>query len=620
MAKFSISVLFSAIDKVTKPVRGIARVMANLGKLARKLGRAFVRMARSIAKSLSKVGKKMTDIGKSMAMKLTLPITAFGTLAIRSARNFEEAMNMVRAVTKASESDFKMLNDQAKELGATTKFSATQAADAMKFLGMSGLKTKEIFDAMPYVLELAASAQLDMGTAANISTNIMKGYGKEAKDLANINDILVNAFTNANVDLQMLGESFKYAGPIAKGAGLSIETTTAMIAKMGDAGIQGSMAGTAMRGMLLRLANPTKKASKLMRQLGIDLSKGSDEEKGSAKGVLDLVDAIKQMEDAGATAIDIAKMVGDRAGPGLAVLVDQGTVSLEAFIEMIKEQGTAARVAKMQMRGLPGVFYNLASAWEAFQLATVESGFGDFVSKVIIKLTGFLRYLAKANPKLLNWGVTIAIVVAAIAPLIIIFGTLAIAINQIVIVIPILIKGFVAVKGVFIGLTAALGIGLAPLLAIIAAFTSLAYLGKVIYNNWAGLEDIFWHPIETLKDFIKYITQLKNILPRSLLMKLGWEDKKEEYEGVKSISEVSKVGKVDNWELKKARERIRSYKGLIQKDAAIGKTESQTDINLKVTSDAGTNVAVEKIVKKKGDAKVKLATDGYVGQTLGAMP
>ena len=615
MANFSISVLFNAIDKLSRPLKKMSKSMRDFAKVSKKVGASLVG-----------VGKKMKDIGKTMSMKLTLPITAFGGLALRSARNFQEAMNMVRAVTDATESDFERLNNQAKELGATTRFSATQAAEAMKFLGMSGLNVQEIFDAMPYVLELAASAQLDMGTAANISTNIMKGYGKEAKDLGKINDVLVNAFTNANVDLQMLGESFKYAGPIAKGAGIDFETTTALIAKMGDAGIQGTMAGTAMRGMLLRLQNPTKKSSDLMKELGVQLQNSGDKaEQEGARGVFDIVHAIKELEEAGATAAEIAEMVGDRAGPALAVLITQGTTSIEEFVEKLKEEGTAARVTEMQMRGLPGVFFNLASAFEAVQLAIVDSGLGDFITKVLTKFTLWLRQIAKANPKLLTFGIVIAGIAAVMGPLLIALGSFVAIIGQAMIVWPTFLAGLVAIKIAMASFAAAIGVSLIAVAPLALALTGLISLGYSLYANWKDLGiflDDFWkNKIENVKIMIDYIKSLLKILPR-------WREEEALPKGVKSISTVTNTGIIPKKDLIVARKKIRAAAreriDIARKNLIGGATggwgESQTDINLKVSTDPGTNVSIEKVAKKKGEAKVKIATDGYVGQNLGAIP
>ena len=231
-----------------------------LGKLVVEMGldlRDFDRNLQTAQQRVQNVGRGFTSVGTRLTAGLTVPIAGFGVYALRSAANFQTGMLRVQALTNASADMMKRLEDQAKELGATTQYTAGQAADAMGFLAMAGFEAEEILGAMPSTLQLAASAQIDLARAADITTNIMTGYGKTVADLPRVNDILVKAFTSANVNLEMLAESMKYAGPIAHSAGLQFEEAAALIALMGNAGIQGSMAGTSLRGAIARLLSPT---------------------------------------------------------------------------------------------------------------------------------------------------------------------------------------------------------------------------------------------------------------------------------------------------------------------------------------------------------------------------
>ena len=182
--------------------------MINLGTLIARL-RIEDRLTPALAKaqqSLKNAGPKMKAVGQSMTMGVTLPLTAAATAAAVAFGGFEKSMNRVRALTGATGKDFEALSTQAKDLGKSTAFSASEAADAMGFLAMAGFKTSEIVGAMPGVLELAAAAQLDLARAADITSNIMTGYGQTTEDLAHTNNVLVKAMTTANVDLSMLGE------------------------------------------------------------------------------------------------------------------------------------------------------------------------------------------------------------------------------------------------------------------------------------------------------------------------------------------------------------------------------------------------------------------------------
>jgi len=203
--------------------------------------------------------------------------------------NFQESMNKVGAISKASATEMKALEDSARSLGATTRFSASEVADGMSFMAMAGFQVNEIVGAMPNVLNLATAASVDMATAADISSNILTGFGLKTSELAMANDVLVTAMTNSNVDLRMLGESMKYVGPVASGLGVSFTQTAAAIALMGNAGIQGSMSGTALRGSLTRLATPTDKEAGLMKKLNLEQIK-------NAEGGIDLIKVIKGLE------------------------------------------------------------------------------------------------------------------------------------------------------------------------------------------------------------------------------------------------------------------------------------------------------------------------------------
>src|SRR5690606_22141964 len=157
--------------------------------------------------SLKSAGKQMQSVGRQMSTYVTAPLAGFGVLTLKVAGDFEKAMNQVAAVSGATGDEFVALRDLAKELGAATQFSSSEAADAMSFLAMAGMKTNEILAAMPETLQLAAAAQLDMASAADIVTNILAGYNRPVEQLSETTDVLVKAFTSANTDLRGLAEA-----------------------------------------------------------------------------------------------------------------------------------------------------------------------------------------------------------------------------------------------------------------------------------------------------------------------------------------------------------------------------------------------------------------------------
>ena len=221
-------------------------------------------------RTLKKTGAKLQSVGASMTKSLTLPIAGMGAGILKMAGDFEKGMNKVAALSGTTGQTFTDLRDQAKELGATTKFSASQAADAMGFLAMAGFEAEEIMGAMPATLSLAAAANLELGESADVVSNILTGYGMTADETAGAVDVLTKAFTSNNTNLTQLGGAMKFVGPVAKSAGVAFEETAAAIGLLGNAGIQGEMAGTALRGAIVRMLSPTKKAAGIARNLGLE--------------------------------------------------------------------------------------------------------------------------------------------------------------------------------------------------------------------------------------------------------------------------------------------------------------------------------------------------------------
>lgn len=209
---------------------------AVIGALRVNLGldtAAFQDGLSSATKSLQKTGRQMQRTGKAMTKAITVPVAGFGALIAKTAGDFEASMNQVGAVSGATGNQLDELRKTARDLGATTQFSASEAADAMKFLSMAGFDANQTIEALPGTLQLAAAASLDLGDAADIVSNILSGYGIQVEELSRVNDVLVKTFTSANTDLRQLGEAMKYAGPVASAAGVQFEEAAAAIGLMG---------------------------------------------------------------------------------------------------------------------------------------------------------------------------------------------------------------------------------------------------------------------------------------------------------------------------------------------------------------------------------------------------
>jgi TP901 family phage tail tape measure protein len=381
--RIDVNMLVKAIaegfDKVSADVRG-------LGTAAEKTEGPLAKTGKATDMLGSVVGKL---VGAGVVYKAGQMMLDFGKQSLQASMNLEQAMANVSAVSGATGKDLNKLTDVAKELGATTKFTSQQAAEGMQFLAMAGFKVNEIAGAMPGVLQLAAAANLDLGRSADITSNILTGYGKKVEELGQVNDVLVKAFTSANVNLEQLGNAMKYVGPVASGMKYEFEEVAAAIALMGNAGIQGTMAGTALRGALSRLANPTGAVAATLARLAINV-------KDSAGNMRPLVEIVEQLEKSGATTSDMLTLFGDRAGPALAALVEQGSDALRTFTQTLKDSGgTADNVAETQMNTLQGRVLTLQSAYEGLKIA-VGDAFGPTSTAAVEWATERVRELTIA--------------------------------------------------------------------------------------------------------------------------------------------------------------------------------------------------------------------------------
>ena len=220
--------------------------------------------ANSTLSKIDAVGQKMETVGNSIAgagkkmMPVTLAIGGVGTAAVKTAADFDTAMSQVAAVSGATGEDFDKLRAKAREMGSKTKFSASEAAEAMNYMAMAGWKTEDMLDGIEGIMNLAAASGEDLATTSDIVTDALTAFGLSAKDSGHFADILAAASSNANTNVSMMGETFKYCAPIAGAMGYSAEDTAQAIGLMANSGIKGSQAGTALRTIMTKLQGELK--------------------------------------------------------------------------------------------------------------------------------------------------------------------------------------------------------------------------------------------------------------------------------------------------------------------------------------------------------------------------
>lgn len=291
------------------------------------------------------------------------------TESIKLYSNFDDVMLSVSAVTSATKEQLADLTEIAKKMGQETRYSASQSAEGLKLLGMAGFEAEEAIKALPNVLKLAAAGSLEISSAADIATNVLSGFGLETEKLGQVNDVLVKTFTSANVNLVEIGESFKLVGPIAKGVGANFEDLLASIGRLGDAGLKGSIAGTALKGALGALYDPTEDEVKLMGELANRIGQTSLEIKDSEGNFIGFSKIIEQLENAGMKGEEALKLFGERAGPGMAALLNIGSEKLRTLkLDLDIASGTADNISEKMESGVGGSLRSLGSVIETLRL------------------------------------------------------------------------------------------------------------------------------------------------------------------------------------------------------------------------------------------------------------
>lgn len=224
-----------------------------------------------VGEKIKGVGDKISSVGSELTAKVTTPIVGALGAAVKTTADFDEQMSKVQAISGATGEEFDQLREKAREMGASTKYSASEAGEAFEYMGMAGWKAEQMVEGIPAILNLAAASGEELGTTSDIVTDALTAFGLKAEDAGRFADVLAAASTNANTNVAMMGESFKYVAPVAGSLGYSVEDVAVALGLMANSGIKADMAGTSLRNMFQRMAKPTKESSEAMQRLGLSL-------------------------------------------------------------------------------------------------------------------------------------------------------------------------------------------------------------------------------------------------------------------------------------------------------------------------------------------------------------
>ena len=317
---------------------------------------------------------------------LSLGAGMAATLATSTIVNFEQSMANVAAVSRATKDEMAVLTDTARELGATTKYTAAQAGEGLEFLARAGFNAQRAVKAMPVVLNLAAAANLTLARSAEITANVMAGFQLNAEGASQAADVLATIASRTNTDVSSMAEGMKYVGPIATAVGYSIEETAAALGALSDAGLAGSMAGTGLRRVISSLASPTKEAIKIFKSWGYTVS-DFDPRTNS------LINIMTKLKAANMDAGQALSIFSDRGGTAAVVLSDMVPKIKYITDALDGSAGAATRMANIMNDTLKGAFLSLQSAIEELFLVAGDDGLKGTLRDLTETMTAFVRHL-----------------------------------------------------------------------------------------------------------------------------------------------------------------------------------------------------------------------------------
>lgn len=505
-------IVIDGVDKVEKSLGSITR---SAGDTAKKIGEKMS----SAGKSMKKAGDSISGVGKKL-LPVTAAIGGIGTAAVNAYSSFEEKMSNVQAISGATGEDLQKLADKAKEMGRTTKFSASESADALSYMAMAGWKTGQMIDGLPGIMNLAAASGEDLATTSDIVTDALTGMGYGAEDAGRLADVMAAASSNANTNVSLMGETFKYIAPVVGAMGYSMEDAALATGLMANAGIKGSNAGTALRTMLTNMAKPTDEMAKAMDVLGVSLEDGngnmkslrqvmddlrsgfgdlriSQEEydseveklnKAHESGELSTTKYNKAVEELmnraygaeGAEKAQYAAMLAGKEGmSGMLSIVNATSEDYDKLASAIDgSTGAAENMANTMNDNLKGKVTILKSGLEGLGIKIGEVVV-PYIKEFVDWLQGLVDRFAQVDDKTMRMILVIAGVVAAIAPVLIAIGKVVGAVGTIV-------EGVGKFTSSIGGLLSKLSLVSAPMVAIVAVIGILVGAFVTLWNTNEG--------------------------------------------------------------------------------------------------------------------------------------
>nr|DAG31471.1 MAG TPA: minor tail protein [Caudoviricetes sp.] len=423
MADYSLVVDVEAVDKASTVFDKIHGNVNNFKNGIEGAGTATTKTMADVGKSMQNVGNQMASTGKTMTATVTTPIMAAGTAAVKTASDFEAGMSEVQAISGATGTELQDLKAKALEMGSKTKFSCSESAEAMKYMGMAGWKAEQMIDGLPAVMYLAGATGEDLATTSDIVTDALTAFGLGADKATHFTDVLSSTATNANTNVSMMGETFKYCAPVAGALGFSVEDTAEAIGLMANSGIKGSQAGTALRSTFTALAGEVKLSGAAFGEVEIATTNAD----GSMRSLTDILDDCRvyfdQMTEAERSNA-AQSLVGKNAMSGFLALMNAAPEDINKVRSAIEGcDGATEDMYKTMNDNLEGQLTELKSSLDVLAIS-----FGELmlpaIKDIVAGIQTFVNWLNSLDDGAKNFIIRAALVAAALGPILMIGGKL----------------------------------------------------------------------------------------------------------------------------------------------------------------------------------------------------
>ena len=455
---------------------------------------------------LANVGQQFNKVGLALTAGITLPLVGVAAASLKLAGEFEHSMNKVQAVTDATAGQMQLMHDVAIKLGKDTQFSAQQAADGMAMLGQAGLNTSQIIGAMPGTLNLAAAGELSIARAAEVTTNTLGQFGLAVTDAGHVADVFAKAAAASNVTVDDLAQSLKLVGPVAHDVGMSLDETTAALATLGNGGLKATEAGTGLRGVIASLEAPSKKAQKVLDELGI-----TTQAVGGKMLPLDKI--MKQLSDSGATTAQMFRIFGRESASAADILKNNSSSWQQMQADITAADGAAAKMAATLRAGIQGDLEQLRGSVETAAIALGEMLKPAFesivqVGTVVVNwLIDAIKWFSELPTWVQSGALALATFAAAIGPVILAIGGLITAFTMIAPALGTMATAFgLASTGALVPFMGQIGL-LITLLGVLAGA-----LEQNKHEVGVALTDVTLKALEAQKKLFEQMSQTSSVL------------------------------------------------------------------------------------------------------------